>query len=55
MSENEPYTKIVDYAGYCYKCKFADTKDEDDPCNECLTNSVRTDGSRKPINFKEEE
>ena len=55
MIENEVYTKIVDYATYCFKCEFYDRTDEDEPCNECLTNPVRTDGSRKPVNFKERE
>lgn len=45
--------KFVDFAQYCSQCKYKDLKDTDDPCNECLTNSVRTDGSKKPINFKE--
>lgn len=53
MIENEIFTKIVDYETYCQKCKHKDLNDTDDPCNECLTKSVRTDGSRKPINFKE--
>lgn len=49
----ERYQKFVDFAQFCPKCKYADSKDTDDPCNECLTNPARTDGSKKPINFKE--
>ena len=51
----ERYTKIVDYATYCPKCKHKDVNETDDPCNECLTYPVRTDGSRKPAFYKEED
>ena len=50
-----PQPKMVKYEDYCKKCEHKPVKDHDDPCNECLDNPVRLDGSRKPINFKEKE
>lgn len=55
MIENEIVTKIVDYAKYCPQCKHRYLDDTDDPCNECMAHPARTDGSRKPMNFEEEE
>lgn len=51
----DTYPKFVDFAKYCPRCKFSETKETDDPCNACLTVPARTDGSRKPVNFKEED
>ena len=53
MEENEGYQKFVNFSRYCGSCKYADVKETDDPCNECLAIPARADGSRKPINFKE--
>ena len=53
MEENERYQKFVNFAEYCPKCKYYDTEEMEDPCNECLTCPARFDGSHKPINFKE--
>lgn len=44
--------KEVYFNEYCDKCKYLETDDGEDPCNECLTNTVNTN-SHKPINFKE--
>jgi hypothetical protein len=44
--------KIVKYDEYCDKCKHKDIPEDEDPCNECLTEPVNED-SRKPINYKE--
>lgn len=42
--------KIVEYADYCPICKYKDLPEEEDPCNECLTNPVNED-SHKPTEF----
>ena len=44
--------KEVYFNEYCSKCKYKDTLESDDPCDECLTNPSNID-SHKPINFKE--
>lgn len=43
--------KEVDYHKYCPKCEHHDTKETDDPCNECLTYPMNTQ-SHKPIHYK---
>ena len=44
--------KEVYFDPYCKECKYEKLKDEEDPCNECLTNPVNT-YSHKPVNFEE--
>lgn len=44
--------KIVRFEEYCKKCKYEKLKDEEDPCNECLTSPVNL-YSHKPVNFEE--
>lgn len=44
--------KIVRFEEYCKKCKYEKLKDEEDPCNECLTNTVNL-YSHRPVNFEE--
>lgn len=44
----------IDFS-YCDTCKYKDTREEDDPCNECLTSPARNDGSRKPMKYFPEE
>lgn len=48
------YEHLVKYEDYCKKCKNKNVSAYEDPCNECLTEPARTDGSRKPIKFEEE-
>ena len=55
MEENNYFQKFVRFDIYCPKCKHANDSEVEDPCNECLNTPARTDGSRKPINFKEQE
>lgn len=43
--------KEVIFARYCPKCKYRLTKENDDPCEECLTNPVGY-GTRKPLKFE---
>lgn len=44
---------IIDFYTWCPKCENAKLKDTDDPCNDCLSIGGRTDGSTKPVCFKE--
>lgn len=46
--------KIVEFVEYCNKCKFENLTEEDEPCDECLSNPVNED-SHKPIDFVEKE
>lgn len=43
---------LVDFEAYCKKCKYCDTKDTDEPCNECLEYPARQYSS-KPEKFEE--
>lgn len=43
-------TKIVEFEKYCNRCRFRETYEGDDPCNECLSEPVNDD-SRKPVRF----
>lgn len=44
--------KFVEYHRYCLYCKYRDTKQDEEPCNECLTEPVNED-SHKPVKFKD--
>lgn len=48
----EEVFKEVYFDEYCKKCKYCKLKDEEDPCNECLTSPVNL-YSHKPVNFKQ--
>ena len=50
----ENQQKEVYYDQYCYKCKFKNTEETEDPCNDCMNQPYNFD-SHKPVNFKEEE
>ena len=39
---------------YCHKCKYHLTKEEDDPCRDCL-NYPYNAHSQKPVRYKEDE
>lgn len=45
--------KFVHFDEYCVKCKNKNTKETEDPCNECLTNPVN-EHSHKPILYEKE-
>ena len=47
-------TKEVRFDIYCQKCKNADTKETEDPCNDCLAQGWNEE-SKKPIYFKEKD
>lgn len=44
--------KEVDFHKYCNKCKHKDKKEYEDPCYDCLCETVNT-YSKKPVYFKE--
>lgn len=48
----EDVYKEVYFNKYCKDCKHINVDDDEDPCNECLTNSVNL-YSHKPVNFEE--
>lgn len=39
---------------YCETCKNKDTKEYENPCNDCLSEGVNV-GSHKPVNWREKE
>ena len=45
--------KFVFFNEYCPHCENKALPDDEEPCNECLTNPVNQ-YSHKPVNFKEE-
>lgn len=47
MNEHE-----VRFDIYCKKCKYFPMAEEDDPCVDCLLETVNQD-SKKPVYFKE--
>ena len=48
---SEDILKEVRFDLYCSQCKEEKTKETDDPCNECLAESINQ-YSNKPIHFK---
>ena len=46
--------KEVYFDNFCYLCENKDKPEEEDPCNECLTNPVN-EYSHAPINYKKKE
>lgn len=48
----ELINKEVQYYKYCIRCKHYATPETEEPCNECLTVSMK-EYSHKPIRFEE--
>ena len=46
--------KEVYFNGYCHDCVHKDKDESEEPCDECLENSVN-EYSHKPVNFKKQE
>ena len=44
--------KEVYFHQYCERCKHKDVKDNDEPCEECLSNPINL-YSHKPVKFEE--
>ena len=45
--------KEVRFDKYCSKCKHARKAENEEPCWECLTNSVN-EYSHRPVNYEED-
>ena len=43
---------MVRYDIWCQKCTHKNTKENDEPCDECLDNPV-SENTERPIKFKE--
>lgn len=52
MDANE--MKEVYFDQYCQTCKHKDLKESEEPCNECLTETVNL-YSHKPVKWEEKE
>lgn len=46
--------KIVDFNEYCSKCEYYKKKENEEPCDDCLSNPVNS-YSHKPVDFKEKQ
>lgn len=46
--------KEVYFGEYCQMCKYEKLSEQDDPCYDCLHESVRAN-SHKPVNWEEKE
>ena len=44
--------KIVEFDKWCEKCKYYDKKESEDPCWDCLCNTVNF-ASNKPTKWEE--
>lgn len=44
--------KIVHFDEYCMKCEHRKKKEDETPCDECLSNPANVD-SHKPVKFEE--
>lgn len=44
---------IVRFDKWCQKCKYSNNKENEEPCEECLTQGWNT-STTKPINFQED-
>ena len=44
--------KEVYFNEYCQSCKFKDLKEDETPCDECLSNPVNV-YSHKPVKYEE--
>ena len=42
---------IVEYGKWCENCFYKDTKEDDDPCFDCLAEPAKDEG-RQPIHYK---
>lgn len=47
-------TKEVYYYKYCKLCKYYDTDETEDPCNDCLDNPSNED-THKPTGYKRDD
>jgi len=45
---------FVEFDKYCDTCIYKETKQDEEPCTTCLTETVNTN-SRKPVNYEADE
>ena len=45
-------TKIVEFENWCKSCKYFETPENEDPCEECISQGVRA-YSHKPEKWEE--
>ena len=51
--DDEQYKEVY-FHQYCKTCKWFESKDKDEPCNECLENPINL-YSHKPVKWVEDE
>lgn len=51
---NETNLREVDFDKYCKACKYKETPEAMDPCNECLDYGMNYE-TEKPVSFKEKD
>ena len=44
--------KIVDFSAYCKTCVHKDKKEDEEPCCDCLDESVNVN-SHKPVRYEQ--
>ena len=49
---DDRYEKEVRFDLYCEKCKYWSTDEKNEPCSECLEQTLN-DASEKPVKFEE--
>ena len=46
--------RLVEFHKYCASCRYFETPETEDPCNDCLNNPANID-SHKPVNYSQKE
>lgn len=54
MVDDKSDIREVYFDKYCKLCEYRDKEENEEPCDECLTNPVNTN-CHKPVMFKEKE
>ena len=49
---NNDGTKIVEFDKYCKTCAHKDVKEQDEPCCDCLAETVNLN-SHKPVKYEQ--
>lgn len=47
-------TKVVEFEKYCSSCKYYQNKENEDPCFDCLSDSVNYN-THKPTKYEKKE
>ena len=51
MQDNDGM-KIVEFEKYCKTCRHWDKKESEDPCHDCLNETVNAE-SHKPVKYEQ--